>query len=186
MRIIAGKYKRRFITPPKNLPVRPTTDLARESLFNILTSKIDLTGKTVLDLFSGTGAVSYEFISRGCKQVLAVDVNYQCVKFIRKTSSAFEMNELSVIKGDVFKFLTKTRLTFDLIFADPPYDLELLKTLPDLVFEKDLLRLGGYFILEHPKIYDFSNHPNFLEHRKYGKVNFTFFRNIEDLKKGEE
>ncbi len=180
MRIISGKYKRRFIKPPKNLPVRPTTDLARESLFNILVNKTDLEGKEILDLFSGTGAVSYEFMSRGTKSSLAVDSNYGSVKFIKKTAADFEMKGLTAIKGDVFKFLSGSRLTFDIIFADPPYDMENLDTLPDLVFENKLLKKGGYFILEHPKIYDFSNHPNFLEHRKYGKVNFSFFVNEED------
>jgi 16S rRNA (guanine(966)-N(2))-methyltransferase RsmD len=175
MRIISGKYKRRFITPPKNLPVRPTTDLARESLFNILENKTDLEEKSVLDLFSGTGAVSYEFISRGCKNVLAIDSNYRCTQFIKKTASEFEMKTLSTIKGDVFNFLSRTKLSFDIIFADPPYDLENLDTLPHLIFKNNILKDNGYFILEHPKIYDFSNHPNFLEHRKYGKVNFTFF-----------
>jgi 16S rRNA (guanine(966)-N(2))-methyltransferase RsmD len=183
MRIISGKFKRRFITPPRNLPVRPTTDLARESLFNILESKTELEGKEILDLFSGTGAVSYEFMSRGVKRALAVDNHYKCVQFIRKTASEFEMKELNIIKGDVFKFLTNTNLCFDLIFADPPYDMENLDILPDLVFANHLLKESGYFILEHPKIYDFSSHPNFLEHRKYGKVNFTFFMNGEDLEK---
>ncbi len=177
MRIISGKYKRRFIKPPKDLPVRPTTDLARESLFNILENKLELNGKEVLDLFSGTGAVSYEFISRGCKSVLAVDANYRCTQFIKKTASEFEMKDLSIIKGDVFKFLAKTHLTFDIIFADPPYELENLDTLPDLVFDNKLLKTDGIFVLEHPKVYDFSGHPNFLEHRKYGKVNFSFFEN---------
>ena len=182
MRIISGKFKRRFITPPKDLPVRPTTDLARESLFNILLSKTALEGKTVLDLFSGTGAVSYEFMSRGCRSTLAVDANYKCVQFIKKTAGEFEMKELTTLKGDVFKFLERTSLRFDLIFADPPYDMETLDKLPDLIFQKDLLKKEGYFILEHPKVYDFSGHPNFLEHRKYGKVNFSFFMNQEDLK----
>jgi len=163
------------------LPVRPTTDLARESLFNILSSKTDMEGKDVLDLFSGTGAVSYEFISRGCKNVLAVDANYRCTRFISKTASEFEMKDLNIIKGDVFKFLRNTHLTFDIIFADPPYDLETLQTLPALVFDNKLLKPDGFFILEHPKIYDFSEHPNFLEHRKYGKVNFTFFVNNQAM-----
>ncbi len=177
MRIISGKYKRRLIKPPKDLPVRPTTDMARESLFNILENKIDFEGKSVLDLFSGTGAISYEFISRGCKDVLAVDSNFRCVQFIKKTASEFEMKDLLTIKGDVFRFLSKTKSSFDIIFADPPYDLENLDTIPDLVFSNNLLNEKGIFILEHPKIYDFSDHPLFVDHRKYGKVNFSFFEN---------
>ena len=177
MRIISGKYKRRLIKPPKDLPVRPTTDMARESLFNILENKTDFEGKSVLDLFSGTGAVSYEFVSRGCKDVLAVDSNFKCVQFIKKTASEFEMKDLLTIKGDVFKFLSRTKSSFDIIFADPPYDLENLDTIPELVFSNNLLNENGIFILEHPKIYDFSNHPKFVDHRKYGKVNFSFFEN---------
>ena len=175
MRIIAGIYKRRFIHPPKNLPVRPTTDLARESLFNILNNKTYWNDKKVMDLFSGTGAVSYEFISRGVGSVLAVDSNYQCTSFIKKTASEFEMESLKVMRIDVFRFLKRTNNSFDIIFADPPYDLEGIEFLPDLIFDKKLLNTDGLFVLEHPRSYDFSNHPRFEEHRKYGKVNFTFF-----------
>jgi len=175
MRIIAGKYKRRFIHPPKNLPVRPTTDLARESLFNILNNMVDWDGKKVLDLFSGTGAVSYEFISRGCESVLAIDANYQCVSFVKKTAAEFEMNSLKVMRSNVFRFIKGVKISFDLIFADPPYDLEGIELLPELIFENNLLSESGIFILEHPRDYDFSDHPRFEEHRKYGKVNFTFF-----------
>ncbi len=175
MRIIAGTFKRRFIHPPKNLPVRPTTDLARESLFNILNNMIDWEGKRVLDLFSGTGAVSYEFISRGVESVLSVDANYQCTSFIKKTAAEFEMESLKVMRSDVFRFLKSAKISFDIIFADPPYNLEGLDSLPELVFESSLLSEGGIFVLEHPRTYDFSEDPHFEEHRKYGKVNFTFF-----------
>ncbi len=175
MRIIAGEYKRRFIHPPKNLPVRPTTDLARESLFNILNNMVEWQGKSVLDLFSGTGAVSYEFISRGCNNVLAIDSNYQCVSFIKKTAAEFSMENLKVMRSDVFRFLKSTALSFDIVFADPPYAMEEIDKLPDLVFGNNLLNDEGIFILEHPRSYDFSEHPCFVEHRKYGKVNFTFF-----------
>ena len=175
MRIIGGTFKRRFIHPPKNLPVRPTTDLARESLFNILNNLIDWEGKSVLDLFSGTGAVSYEFISRGCKSVLAIDANYQCTSFIKKTASEFEVNTLKVMRTDVFRFLKSAKISFDVIFADPPYSLEGIDLLPEMVLDNHLLNPKGIFVLEHPVSYDFSEHPRFSEHRKYGKVNFTFF-----------
>ena len=175
MRIIAGEYKRRFIHPPANLPVRPTTDLARESLFNILNNFVEWQGKSVLDLFAGTGAVSYEFISRGCDRVLAVDSNFQCVSFIKKTASSFEMDNLKVMRTDVFRFLKSAKINFDIIFADPPYEMEGIDKLPDLIFNNDLLTGNGIFVLEHPRKYDFSEHPHFNEHRKYGKVNFSFF-----------
>jgi 16S rRNA (guanine(966)-N(2))-methyltransferase RsmD len=175
MRIIAGEYKRRFIHPPANLPVRPTTDLARESLFNILNNIVEWQGKSVLDLFAGTGAVSYEFISRGCDRVLAVDSNFQCVSFIKKTASSFEMDNLKVMRTDVFRFLKSAKINFDIIFADPPYEMEGIDKLPDLIFDNDLLTGNGIFVLEHPRKYDFSEHPHFNEHRKYGKVNFSFF-----------
>jgi len=175
MRIIAGEYKRRFIHPPANLPVRPTTDLARESLFNILNNIVEWQGKSVLDLFAGTGAVSYEFISRGCDRVLAVDSNFQCVSFIKKTASSFEMDNLKVMRTDVFRFLKSAKINFDIIFADPPYEMEGIDKLPGLIFDNDLLAGNGIFVLEHPRKYDFSEHPHFNEHRKYGKVNFSFF-----------
>ncbi len=175
MRIIGGIFKRRFIHPPKNLPVRPTTDLARESLFNILNNTIYWEGKKVLDLFSGTGAVAYEFLSRGCESVVAVDANYQCTTFIKKTAAEFEMDTLKVIRSDVFRFIKFAKVSFDIIFADPPYNLEGIDLLPDMIFENDLLKATGVFVLEHPVSYNFSNHPHFKEHRKYGKVNFTFF-----------
>ena len=175
MRIIGGTFKRRFIHPPKNLPVRPTTDLARESLFNILNNILYWEEKNVLDLFSGTGAVSYEFVSRGCKNVLAVDSNYQCTAFIKKTAAEFEMENLRVTRADVFRFLKSVAISFDIIFADPPYSIEGIDLLPGLVFDNNLLKPEGIFVLEHPAAYDFSDHPRFREHRKYGKVNFTFF-----------
>ena len=176
MRIIAGKYNRRFIKPPKDLPVRPTTDLARESLFNILNSRFDLEGKSVLDLFSGTGAVAYEFVSRGCGEVWAVDSNNRCTSFIKKTVAEFQIDELTVFRNDVFKFLQTVKKKFDIIFADPPYDMEQLDLLPKIVMESHLLNEGGVFVLEHSKVYNFSSYPGFTDHRKYGKVNFSFFQ----------
>jgi len=175
MRIIGGQFGKRLIHPPKNLPVRPTTDLAKESLFNILRNKTDFQGKYALDLFSGTGSLAYEFASRGCEKVIAVDLNYQCVQFIKKTSTEFEMTNLSAVRSDVFRFIKSTHLKFDLIFADPPYQLEEIPLICKMVFEHNLLNENGIMVIEHPKEVDFSEEEHFSEHRKYGQVNFSFF-----------
>lgn len=176
MRIIGGKYGRRKIKPQKNLPIRPTTDLAKESLFNILNHKIEFKDKKVLDLFSGTGSLSYEFASRGCGSVFAIEQNYACVRYIKQTISDFGMEQIKVIKADVFRFLKTTSNTFDIIFADPPYKLENIPTISQMVFENELLNEEGWLIIEHPIEIDFSNQENFVEHRKYGQVNFSFFQ----------
>lgn len=181
MRIISGEYGRRRIQPPKNLPVRPTTDIAKEGLFNILTNRISFSGKSVLDLFSGTGAISYEFISRGSSPVTSVELNFQCVRFIKSTSDKFHMENHKTIRIDVFRFLKSTKDKFDIIFADPPYDLANIKEISTLVFEQDLLNKNGYLIIEHPREIDFSEQKHFIEHRKYGKVNFSFFNYLPDL-----
>ena len=175
MRIIGGKYSRRLIHPPKNLPVRPTTDLAKESLFNILRHQMDLEEKSALDLFAGTGSISYELASRGCSTVVSVDQNYRCIKFINETSRSFEMNIRSV-RADVFKFIKSTPLKFDLIFADPPYDLPDIETISKLIFEHELLNPDGILIVEHPGSVDMSDQLRFSSHRHYSKVNFSFFR----------
>lgn len=175
MRIVGGKFKRRIISTPKNLPVRPTTDLAKESLFNILGNIVDLDDLSVVDLFSGTGNIAYEFVSRGAQSVLAVETNYACVRFIRQTAGLLEMTELSVIQSDVFRFLKSGRQSYDVIFADPPYALENIPEIATLVFEHKRLKPGGWLIIEHPRSVDFSEFPYFHSHRKYGKVNFSFF-----------
>ncbi len=175
MRIIAGEYRGRRLNPPTNLPVRPTTDLARESLFNILRNKIDFEEVTTLDLFAGTGSISFEFISRGVKQAMAVDQDQRCVDFIKKASTDLEINNLFALRSDVFIFLGRSQMRFDVVFADPPYDLKQLNLIPDLVL-KSFVNPNGLFILEHPKEYSFKDHQYFLEQRNYGKVNFTFFQ----------
>lgn len=180
MRIVGGKYKRRIISPPKNLPVRPTTDLAKESLFNILGNIINLDEKSTLDLFSGTGNISYELVSRGVTSVTAVETNYSCVKFIRQTATHFEMDELNVIQSDVFRFLKTSRQTFDVIFADPPYAMENIPEIADLVFKTNKLNKGGWLIVEHPKSIDFNSFEFFHSRRNYGKVNFSFFHYPEE------
>lgn len=175
MRIIAGKLKGRRLSPPDNLLVRPTTDMARESLFNILNNYVDYEECNVLDLFAGTGAVSLEFVSRGVKEVTAVDINAASTDWIKKAAAQYHVLNIHVVRADTFDLLKRAYKKFDIVFADPPYALERLNELPDLVFEKEILTEDGILILEHPKEYDFAGHPHFWQHRRYGKVNFTFF-----------
>ena len=177
MRIIAGTLRGRRLNPPQNLPVRPTTDMARESLFNILHNYVDYEECAVMDLFAGTGAVSLEFVSRGAREVTAVDINAQCTDFIKQTSNHLSISNLHVVRADVFDLLKRANRRFDIIFADPPYALDGLASLPDIVFDKKLLTDDGIFILEHPREYSFEEHSHFWQHRAYGKVNFTFFAN---------
>jgi 16S rRNA (guanine(966)-N(2))-methyltransferase RsmD len=153
--------------------------MAREGLFNILNNILDYEELSVLDLFSGTGAVSFEFISRGVREVTAIEINSKCTDFIKNSAQQFGVNNLHVVRSDVFDLLKRAYKKFDVIFADPPYQLEDLPTLPDLIFEKQMLADGGIFILEHSKEHSFENHPCFWQHRKYGKVNFTFFKKTE-------
>lgn len=175
MRIISGTYRGKQIRPPKNFKARPTTDFAKEGLFNILQNLYDPEDLDVLDLFAGTGSISYEFASRGARSVLTIEIEQSYYNFIRATSRELEMDMVSVIKGDVFRYLKKPYQSFDIIFADPPYDHPLLETLPDLVFDSEILAKGGQFILEHPGTFSFTSHNHFLDQRKYGGVNFSFF-----------
>ena len=175
MRIIAGSLKGRRLNPPANLPVRPTTDMARESLFNILNNYVDFEDCTVMDLFSGTGAVAVEFVSRGAREVTAVDINNACTEYIKSEAAKLNLKNLHVVRTDVFDLLKRAYKKFDIVFADPPYALEGIEKLPDLIFEHGLLNEDGIFILEHPREYSFEEHPHFWQHRNYGKVNFTFF-----------
>ena len=176
MRIIRGKHQRRQITAPSNLPVRPKTDMAKESLFNILENHVDFEDITVLDLFAGTGNISYELVSRGCPRVTAVDENNNCIKFIRDTATKLNMEELLAIRSDVFRFIPMHKVKYDLIFADPPYDSQHYDLLVSLIFEHNLLKEGGMLVVEHNKFIDFKEHPRFVEQRRYGKVNFSFFK----------
>ncbi|MDR1679428.1 MAG: RsmD family RNA methyltransferase [Prevotellaceae bacterium] len=175
MRIVSGTHKGLRLSPPNNITARPTTDFAKESLFNILVNRVDFEKLVALDLFAGTGGISYELASRGCPLVTAVEMNRRHADFIRKTCNALKLDAIHLIQGDVFKFVAACRTQFDLIFADPPYDLSALDSLPDLIFEKELLKPGGVFILEHPARKSFAEHPHFVEHRHYGNVNFSFF-----------
>lgn len=176
MRIIRGSHGGRKILAPANLPVRPTTDLAKESLFNILDNHIYFEDIEVLDLFAGTGSISYEFASRGSKSVIAVDIHPRCVKFIAETATRLNFSQLKAIRTSAIGFLQHSSSKFDLIFADPPYDLEGIEQIVVLVMERQLLRDGGWLILEHDKSHDFSSFVGFFQQRNYGKVNFSFFR----------
>lgn len=176
MRIINGTYKGKVINAPKNLPVRPTTDFAKEGLFNILSNEFNIDSLEVLDLFSGTGNIAFEFASRGAKKVTCIDVNYHCIKFIKKCIRDLNINNLIVFKNDVFKYLKQYKQSFDIIFADPPYDLEEIPVIAQLVFDNQLLNEGGWLIIEHDKRTDISDHPHFFKLRKYGNVNFSIFQ----------
>ena len=182
MRIISGKYKGRRINPPSNFKARPTTDYARESLFNILNNRIDFEAINVLDLFAGTGSISYEFASRGALAVHLVEKDPKHMSFIRKIVSEMEFNNIKPIHIDVKAYLRTCRFKYDLVFADPPYNLSWLNTLPDLVTLAGIIAGDGIFILEHPKDLNFSNHELFFEHRDYGSVNFSFFRSGVKMK----
>ena len=174
MRIISGKNKGRHIVPPKDFSARPTTDIAKESLFNILTNNYDLEEISALDLFSGTGGISYEFISRGAKNVTSVEVKDKHAHFIRETAHKLSMN-IKVVQQNAFLFIKKTKQKFDIIFCDPPYQLDGILLIPDLVFEHNLLLPGGCLIVEHSSKQDFSTFNYFTECREYGKVHFSFF-----------
>lgn len=180
MRIICGKNKGRHITAPSTLPVRPTTDMAKESLFNILNNYFYFDRVTVLDLFAGTGNLTYEFASRGALSVISVDNNSHCTEFIHRTANQLSYNQISVIKSDAFLFTQRCKQQFDIIFADPPYELEGIEKIIDNVFANNLLKPDGWLVMEHSKVHDFSQHPKFYQHRKYGKVNFSFLVNMSE------
>ena len=175
MRIISGKYKSRRFQLPTNFSARPTTDMARESLFNILNNRVEWDNTTALDLFSGTGCIALEFVSRGCPHVISVESNAKNHAFIQKVKEMLDAKELLTIKSDVFSFIKSCHQTFDLIFADPPYDLKELDLIPTKILEQELLNDEGIFILEHSKANTFTQHPFFIEERKYGSVHFSFF-----------
>ena len=180
MRIIAGNLRGRRLNPPANLPVRPTTDMARESLFNILNNYFYFEAVTVIDLFAGTGNISLEFASREAISVLSVDIHQPCVNFIKKMAGELHYLNLTAIKADAFQVLANQKMPVDIIFADPPYEMEGIEKIPELVFERNLLKPDGWLILEHNKRHDFASHPKFYQHRDYGRVNFTFFVNMTE------
>jgi len=172
MRIISGKYKGKRITAPENLPVRPTTDRAKEALFSILDSRYYFDGKNVLDLFSGTGNIAFEFSSRGIEHITAVDINNNCINFIKKTSSDLELN-ITSLKSDCIKYLESCEKQFNIIFADPPYHFAEHKKIKEIIFERDLVKKDGCIIIEHDSSTSFED--DNVEVRKYGTVHFSIF-----------
>ncbi len=176
MRIISGKCKGRTITPPRNLRARPTTDFAKENLFNVLSNCVDFESSDVLDLFAGTGSVSYEFASRGARSVTSVEINAVHHAFIKRTAAEFGFDNLYAVKANAFLYLKSCPKRFDIIFSDAPYDLQNSPQIVDLVFDNGVLKDDGLFIFEHSKDRDFSSHPNFVRQLCYGSVRFAFFR----------
>lgn len=175
IRIIAGSEKGRKIAAPKNLPVRPTTDFAKEALFNILRNKFDFENMTVLDLFCGTGNISYEFASRGCPDITCVDIDSGCIQFVKQTQKQFGFDAIKASNYDVFKFVKKQTKQWDLVFADPPFTHKQITEIPGVVFEHNLVKPGGWLIVETPPRTQFPPGLPLVEVRSYGKVNFAIF-----------
>ena len=175
MRIVGGKFRGRVITPPRNLRARPTTDFAKENLFNVLNNLVDIEGADVLDLFSGTGSISYEFVSRGAASVTCVEVHGVHHNYLQQTLDAFAMANVYAQRANAFLYLKSVAKQFDIIFSDAPYDLEGSEEVIPLVLEQGLLREGGLLIFEHSKQKSFEGHPNLLQTRSYGSVQFSFF-----------
>lgn len=180
MRIIRGKYGKRRFEVPRNITARPTTDFAKENIFNVIENIEDIEAKDVLDLFAGTGAISFEFLSRGAKSVTSVEMAATQANFIRSVKEKLGDNALRVIKGDVFKFIASARKPYDIIFADPPYDHPRFDEIPGLILESNLVKPGSLIIIEHSDKHDFSAIPGFEQHRSYGSVNFSLFRVSEN------
>ena len=179
MRIITGQYKGRHFDIPRSFKARPTTDFAKENIFNVLNAYIDFEDAMALDLFSGTGSISLELLSRGCKNVVSVEADRDHYAFIKQCLAKLGTDRCITIRGDVFRYLKTCHQQFDFIFADPPYALKQLKEIPDIVLSGNLLTDDGIFVFEHGKDYDFSSHPHFVEHRSYGSVNFSLFTSRE-------
>jgi len=179
MRIIGGRLKGLRLNPPANLPVRPTTDVAKEALFNILYNQIDFENISVLDLFSGTGNISLEFASRGVPNICSVDRDFGCYNYLKTLIKQYNLPEIKPVKSDVFKFLETETETYNLIFADPPYDLPQINIIAKTIFDQNLLKPDGFLIIEHPSMKKLDNHPNYIEQRKYGSSSFSFFQKKE-------
>ncbi len=176
MRIITGKYKGRHFDIPRSFKARPTTDFAKENIFNVLTGYIDLEGTEALDLFSGTGSITLELLSRGCAHVTSIELDRDHHRFICDCLKKLNTEDCLPLRADTFRFIKSCRQQFDFIFADPPYAFKELPQIPDLIFERQLLKEDGLFVFEHGKDNDFSQHPHFVEHRQYGSVNFSIFK----------
>lgn len=178
MRIIGGKAAGLRLTPPAHLPVRPTTDLAKEALFNILTNRIDFQGAICLDLFAGTGNVSFEMASRGANQVLSVDQHGKCLHYIKQTAQKIDFRAIRTQRMDVFRFIQSANDSFDFVFADPPYDLGQLPQLPKLILEQGLVKPAGWLVIEHPSRRKLIDHQGWVETRNYGNCAFSFYQPI--------
>lgn len=176
MRIIRGKFGRRRFDVPSNITARPTTDFARENLFNVLENITDFEDKDALDLFAGTGAVSFEFLSRGCRTVTAVERAGTQQRFIQKVATELGVDNFTLVRGDVLRFIAGCPRRYDIVFADPPYDMAGFGEIPAKILGSKLVGPGTIVIVEHSKAYDFSSLPGFEEHRVYGSVNFSIFR----------
>lgn len=177
MRIIGGKLKGHRFNPPKGFPSRPTTDFAKEGLFNILENEVSFSELDVLDLFAGTGNITFEFVSRGVKSIVSVDLNLRCVRFIKEFSKEYSYQQnMHVVKADALKFIENNTRSYDLIFADPPFDLDIHEKIVEKIMKGDFLNKKGLFILEHSKKDSFKEHPDFLRERNYGGVVFSFFK----------
>ena len=176
MRVITGKYKGKHFEVPRSFKARPTTDFAKENLFNVLRAYLDFEETRALDLFAGTGSITLELLSRGCREVMSVERDRQHYAFIQSMLRHLDDPAATAICGDALRFISKGFKEFDFVFADPPYALRELPELPERVMNSKLLAPGGLFVLEHGKNNDFTDHPCFLEHRAYGLVNFSFFR----------
>ena len=180
MRIIGGKHKGRRLKVPFLKPTRPTTDIAKEALFNIIGNYYNFDNISFLDLFAGTGCISYEFGSRGCTDITSIEIYPQCYNFIRNTSEQLGLKGHTVLPMDVFKYINSCKRQFDVIFAGPPYPLLNLDEIPDLIFQYNLVEGYGWFILEHDPSHNFDNHPHFDFRRNYGQTNFSVFTNKLD------
>ena len=176
MRIITGKYKGRHFDIPRTFKARPTTDFAKENIFNVLNGYIDFDGCEALDLFAGTGSITLELLSRGCSHVTSIELDRDHHRFICDCVKKLGTEACLPLRADVFRFVKSCRQQYDIVFADPPYALKELPQIPDLVFERALLKPDGILVFEHGKDHDFSQHPRFVEHREYGSVNFSLFR----------
>ena len=181
MRIISGKYKSRQFVIPKNFKARPTTDFAKENIFNVIGNLIDLEDIIALDLFAGTGSISFELLSRGCREVVCVEKDFMHYAFIKKVESELKTEQLTTVRTDALKYISSVNRTFDFIFADPPYALKELPQIPVCVLSRNLLNQDGIFVMEHPKEYDFSHLTGFLQRRIYGAVNFSIFVKNENI-----
>jgi 16S rRNA (guanine(966)-N(2))-methyltransferase RsmD len=175
LRIISGKYKGRHIPVPRTFKARPTTDFAREGLFNVLANSLDFDGLTVLDLFAGTGSIGFEFASRGAARVDLVEMDARTTRFLQRTCEQLQLENVRVIRSEASRFLRQGKTIYDLVFADPPYDQDILPSLPGLVLNAGVLAETGWFILEHGRKNAFSDNPSFREMRRYGSVHFSIF-----------